>query len=78
MPQPYNKTKKAYGKKTSAQRSSRNKARAIWEKKHGPCNGDVNHKDGNPENNALSNLECVSQKANRGWRGQKGGAKKYD
>lgn len=75
MPQAYNDNKKSYGKKTTKQRASRNAARAKWEKAHGPCSGDVNHKDGNPENNALSNLECVGKKANRGWR--KSAPKKY-
>ena len=76
MTQPYNKTKRQYGKATSAQRSSRNKARRLWEDKHGPCDGDVNHIDGNPENNALRNLECVGKKKNRGWRKGKTGYNK--
>lgn len=83
MPQPENKTKKEYGKKTVKQRASRNAARAKYEKANGPCDGDVHHKDGNPDNNDLSNLECTKEKSNRGWRkGKKGysqkGSKKAD
>lgn len=75
MPQPWNKNAKQYSKKTTKQRSSRNAARAKWEKANGPCDGDINHKDGNPENNALGNLECIKRKSNRGWRKGKTGYK---
>lgn len=35
--------------------------RAVWEKDHGPVpeGCEIHHKDGNPFNNALDNLECV-------------------
>lgn len=73
MPQPNNKNKKEYGKKTTDERASRNAARAKYEKANGPCKGDIHHKDDNPKNNSSDNLACVSAKANRGWRkGKKG------
>ena len=49
----------------SAARSNRNKARRIL----GLENGDpreAHHIDGNPNNNARSNLKSVSKKTNRG------------
>lgn len=67
---------KSYGKKTTDDRASRNAARAKYEKAHGECKGDVHHKDGNPQNNALSNLECSGTTNNRGWRKGKKGSHK--
>lgn len=61
---------KSYGAATSAQRSQRNKARRTYEAAHGECDGDVNHKKPIAQGgtNALGNLECTSDTANRGWR----------
>jgi hypothetical protein len=47
--------------KARAANASRKRAR----RKMGSCNGEVDHKDGNPNNNAKSNLRCISRKANR-------------
>lgn len=59
-------------------RSSQNKARRIMTKIHGKAKlrgKDVDHKDGNPLNNSLSNLQIISKKVNRGKNkpGQKNG-----
>lgn len=51
------------------QRAKRNKARAMMIKKHGKAalkGKDVDHKDGNPDNNKSSNLQITSVKYNRG------------
>lgn len=48
-------------------RSNRNKAR----RKMGQPNGNVHHKDGNPNNNARSNLEVRSAKDQRKEGGRK-------
>lgn len=50
-------------------RASRNAARAAAIKKYGAAavkGKDVDHKDGNPRNNAPSNLRLISKKSNRG------------
>lgn len=41
--------------------------RAIWEDAHGPVppNHNVHHKDGDPDNNSIDNLECLSVKEHR-------------
>lgn len=50
-------------------RSNRNKARRLLEKKVGRAKlrgMDVDHKDGNPMNNSIKNLQITSKKYNRG------------
>lgn len=50
-------------------RSSRVLARRLMKKKKGSAalaGKDVDHKDGNPRNNKLSNLRLLSVKKNRG------------
>lgn len=52
-----------------ANRASRNAARAKMEKAHGKAalaGKDVDHKDGNPKNNAAKNLRVESVSKNRG------------
>ena len=65
--------KKAYDTKYQAspeqkkRRASRNAARAIMKKKGPSVKGkDVDHKNGNPRDNRLSNLRVESKKKNRG------------
>lgn len=41
------------------------------------CNGDVDHIDGNPQNNSPSNLRCVSVKSNRSFSRKGSGSSKY-
>jgi hypothetical protein len=52
--------------KQKKNRASRNAARRkIGKRLMGSANKDVHHKDGNPRNNASSNLAVVSKKYNR-------------
>ena len=46
---------------------NRDRARALMTKKHGPVRADydIHHKDGNPLNNKLSNLQAVPRSINR-------------
>ena len=48
-------------------RNARNKARALMKAKFGKkVNGkDIHHKDGNPQNNKLSNVSIMSKAKNR-------------
>lgn len=49
-------------------RSNRNKARRLLEKKMGRSKlrgKDVDHKDGNPMNNSIKNLQITSKSYNR-------------
>lgn len=49
-------------------RSNRNKARRLVEKKMGRAKlrgKDVDHKDGNPMNNSIKNLQITSKSYNR-------------
>lgn len=72
------KNAKEYDKKYAAKpdqlknRAQRNAARRIYEKAHGdlPSTMEVNHKVPIDKGgtNALSNLEAVPAKKNRGWR----------
>lgn len=58
----------ALQKKRRQHKTSRNAARAIMKKKYGVKkikNMDINHKDHNPLNNHISNLEIQSIKKNR-------------
>lgn len=62
-------------------RVSQNRARRLLTKKLGKAKlkgKDVDHKDGNPRNNSLSNLQVISKKVNRGKNkpGQKNGLPK--
>lgn len=76
---------KEYDKKYQARsgqvknRAQRNAARRIYEDAHGnlPSNVEVNHKVpiARGGTNALSNLEAVPAKKNRGWRKGKSGYK---
>jgi hypothetical protein len=67
--------------KDKKDRSSRNAARkkvSAWYKSHGKKlskDKDVDHKDGNPQNNSSGNLRTQSKKENRG-RSNKERAKK--
>ncbi len=54
-------------------RSNRNKARR---KISCPKGKDVGHKDGNPNNNARSNLKCVTKRSNRSYARTKTAGKK--
>lgn len=54
------------------QKASRAKAlKLVRSKKKIPKNHDVHHKDGNPLNNALSNLSVISRKKNRSMKKKK-------
>lgn len=64
--------KRGDGKKNASRKS----ARRAYEKAKGKCNGDVHHKDGNPKNNAISNLKCVSVRKNRSFARTKTAGKK--
>lgn len=59
-----------------ANRSKRNQARALKTKQLGyKPNGDIDHKNGNPQDNSLSNLRVRSKSSNRADnrpRGRKG------
>lgn len=49
-------------------RTARNAARRLMIRKHGKAalkNKDVDHKNGNPTDNRLSNLKIMSKSANR-------------
>lgn len=49
-------------------RAARNKARRLMIQKHGKkavAGKDIDHKDGNPRNNRLSNLRISSKSSNR-------------
>ena len=66
-------------KSNLAANASRKAARRIMEKKGAVKKGDgkdVDHKDGNPRNNAKSNLRVSTKKANRSFpRNSKAGKK---
>ena len=56
------------------QKKRRAKRNAANRKK--PCLGDIDHKDGNPNNNSPSNLRCQSKSTNRSFpRNKKAGKK---
>lgn len=61
---------KAYLKRPEQRKANaaRKRARRLMIKKHGEAalkGKDVDHKDGNPNNNKLSNLKIVSKSKNR-------------
>jgi nitrate/TMAO reductase-like tetraheme cytochrome c subunit len=58
--------------KAKKDRAARNKANRN---KKCPAGHEVHHKDGNPRNNAASNLVCKKKSINRGKKGE-GGRKK--
>lgn len=71
------KTEKANHPERGAERAARNRARLKLVKAHGAAamkGKQVEHKDGNPLNNSLSNLKPVSPKANN--QGRRGGPAK--
>lgn len=47
---------------------SRKRAKRAYEKKYGPCNGDVAHRDGNARNNNTANLSCQAPSKNRSYK----------
>ena len=69
MPRNYKQEYETYHSKPEQRknRSARNKARALMKDKHGKKikNKDVHHKDGNPRNNTISNLQLMSKSKNR-------------
>lgn len=61
---------KAYQKRPEIRKAkaNRNKARYLMIKKHGKAalkGKDIDHKDGNPQNNRRSNLQIMSASKNR-------------
>lgn len=73
MPRDYKKEASRYNHKPTQikRRSSRNKARDVARKKFGAAaikGKDVIHKDGNPMNNAPSNLGLASPSKNRSFK----------
>lgn len=69
MPRDYKHEYESYHSKAEQRknRSARNKARALMKTKYGSKvkNKDVHHKDGNPCNNTMSNLQIMSKSKNR-------------
>jgi len=55
---------------------NRKQAKRNYEKAAGKCSGDVDHKDGNTNNNSKSNLRCVSPSKNRSFARTKTAGKK--
>lgn len=70
------KTSKARGEQPK--NAKRKQAKRDVEKRSGKrCSGDVDHIDGNPNNNSPKNLRCISATKNRSYaRNSKGGKKK--
>lgn len=61
--------KSSNDKKDRASRNAARKKVSDWYKSHGKKlsnNKDVDHKDGNPQNNSSGNLRTQSKKENRG------------
>ena len=46
---------------------SRKRAKRLYEKKYGPCKGDVAHANGNAKNNNPANLRCQAPSKNRSY-----------
>lgn len=63
--------------KEKARRAARGRARYAYEKKHGPLDKtqEIEHKDGNAQNNKPSNLTVKSSKFQRSQGGSKGNPK---
>jgi ribosomal protein L34E len=63
--------------KEKARRAARGRARYHYEKKHGdlPRSAEIEHKDGNAENNKPSNLIVKSSAFQRSQGGRKGNPK---
>ena len=55
---------------------NRKQAKRNYEKAAGKCSGDVDHKDGNTNNNKKSNLRCVPASKNRSYPRTKSAGKK--
>jgi len=60
-------------KKRASRNAARRKVKAAGKAVGGK---DVDHKDGNPKNNALSNLRAISKRANRSFARTKTARKK--
>jgi hypothetical protein len=59
---------KAYRRAHRAEDAARHRARRLMIKKHGAAalkGKDVDHKNGNPKDNRMSNLRIVSKSVNR-------------
>ena len=70
----------AYNKKTSLQRSARNKARRLMKKTLGSSaisNKEVHHKNSNPNDNSKSNLSLKKPSHSGGAPGNKNARKKH-
>lgn len=69
------KTAKARG--DDVKNKNRKQAKRTFEKTHGVCNGDVDHRNRNTGNNSQSNLRCIPSSTNRSI-SRKSTAAKYD
>lgn len=61
---------------SNSKNASRKRARRLYEKTKGKCNGDVDHKNGNARDNRVSNLVCKSKSSNRSFARTKSAGKK--
>lgn len=61
---------------SSKQKKNRASRNAAAKKKPCPKGKEVGHKDGNPRNNAKSNLKCQTVKSNRSYKRTKTAGKK--
>lgn len=61
---------------SNSKNASRKRARRKYIKAKGSCSGDIHHRDGNSQNNAISNLVCVPASRNRSFKRTKRAGKK--
>lgn len=61
---------------SNSKNASRKRARRKYIKLKGPCNGDVDHKNGNSRHNSISNLVCKPASKNRSFKRTKSAGKK--